>query len=174
MKEISFGNKEYSKEDLNKAVIEQQKFKKGYEEQAQKDLEKSEEKFALESAGYQEFQNIVKEIKEKKNEERTRNIQGVTGEQAPETDLVEDEKNIEPIGQPTISAGLKTAIDEANYYTDPKDREKAIADIHKNFRDEIKKMAPTNLGNNQGVRFTDSGDGKEYEIYRVYDPNKTK
>jgi len=41
MKEISFGNKEYSKEDIDKAVIEQQKFKKEYEEEDKKDLEES-------------------------------------------------------------------------------------------------------------------------------------
>jgi hypothetical protein len=151
-----------------------QKFKKEYEEQEQKDLEKSEEKIALESAGYQERLNMVKEAKEKKNEERTRSIQGLTGEPAPETDLIEDENNIEPPGQSTISTELLAAIAEANNLRDPDEREKAIADINKNFRDEIKKMASTNLGNNQGVRFTDPGDGKEYTINSVYDAYKTK
>ena len=44
MKEISSGKKDYSKEDIDKAMMEQEKFKKEYEEEEKKDLEESRKK----------------------------------------------------------------------------------------------------------------------------------
>jgi hypothetical protein len=153
MKEISSGKKDYSKEDIDKAMMEQEKFKKEQEEIDKKEDEQIKKKDDEKRANYQNFQNIVKSYREK-------------NDNSEEEEKKQDQTQKSEYPSKTLINSMQGHQLEDKIRSDLYDMEenKANSDDLRDWKEELPKQEKTNFKISSGV------DGKGV---KVFDKEKT-